>query len=124
MRYVIVIVSGVVLLGLLAYIASTRYYENKREESYKEKIVGTWYPSDEENKGYLLKFANDGTMMISGKGEKIHGTYKITSDEIIVVIIDRDKEAVSRLLIKKLTSNELIFESMEDGRTFIFHQER
>lgn len=128
MKNVIWIVSGVVLLVLFAYIATianTYFREREREESHREKIVGTWYPSVNKREKFSFEFTKDGKLTISPeKEEKIHGTYTITGEEIAVVIMDHGKETGFRLLIKKLTSSELIVENEELGRSFVFHQER
>src|SRR5258707_1260374 len=74
--------AGALVLGL-AFAARAEDKDDKKADSVKEKIVGTWEVEDGKGlpKGSKVRFTKDGKMTVTMKRDdeecKIEGTYKV-----------------------------------------------
>lgn len=108
----LIIIGGVVLLGLLAYIAGT-YYENEVKKWNEEKIVGTWYPENNEDDRLPIEFAKCGRYyLLRGPKKVVHGTYVLIGNKIRLELswneVQGNSWCVWTLIIKEITDDRLV----------------
>jgi uncharacterized protein (TIGR03066 family) len=115
MKSVQLAVAGIFMLGL-AVAAWADDKDDKKSDSIKSKVVGTWEVEDGKGlpKGATLQFTRDGKVLITtkrdGEERKINGTYKIDGSTIKVTTKRDDKERTQDIKVSKVDNKQLVLE--------------
>jgi uncharacterized protein (TIGR03066 family) len=112
--------AGLLAIGLIAGVRA----EEKKADTNKEKVVGTWEVTKSEEGGppvgTVITFSKDGKLKVvhkkDGKEETAEGTYKVEDDKLTVTVKHDEKEETHKVTIKKLTDTEFVGEN-EKGKT-------
>ena len=112
--------AGVLVLGMLGNVGA----EEKKADTNKEKIVGTWEATKADEGalpvGTVIEYGKDGKMKITAKrGDKestTEGTYTVDGDKLHVALKAGDKDYKLVITIKKMTATEYVSEN-EKGKT-------
>jgi uncharacterized protein (TIGR03066 family) len=113
--------AGLLAIGLVAGVWAV---EEKKADTNKEKLVGSWEITKSEEGappvGTVITFAKDGKMKITTKKDDKEttdeGVYVIEDDKVTVTVKHDDKEDKHKITIKKLTDTEFVAEN-EKGKT-------
>jgi uncharacterized protein (TIGR03066 family) len=98
--------------------------ETKEKADNATLLVGKWEvtkTAKDLTAGSTIEFAKDGKMKVTikaqGKEEVVEATYKVEGDKIPYVLKLRGEEVKKEpLIIKKLTEQELVLESVQGDK--------
>src|SRR5437764_15407077 len=105
--------AGVLVLGL-AIAARAADKDDKKADSVKDKIVGTWEVEEGKGlaKGTKVQFTKDGKLVITGMrdGEerKLEGTYKVDGSTLKVTHKRDGEDHTQEIKVTKLDSKQLV----------------
>lgn len=84
------------------------------------KIVGKWTPVNAKTKA-TTEFTKDGKILLvidaKGKEIKAEGMYKLEGTKLTITYKVGDKDSTSESVVKKLTDDELVFETPKLKKT-------
>jgi uncharacterized protein (TIGR03066 family) len=111
-----------VLVGFVAVLLLAAYtgHVAAQEKIDAKKLIGKWQPADSaKGVDVTLEFTDKGKMIIAialgDKSEKIEGTYKLTGDQLEMVMSFGGKEQKETVTLTKLTDEEMAGKS-KDGK--------
>jgi uncharacterized protein (TIGR03066 family) len=119
--------AGCLVIGIAAGVRG----DDKKADSNKEKLVGSWEVVKSEDPpppvGAVVEFAKDGKVKITHKRDDkdltVEGTFTVDGDKVSVVLKMGDKEDKHSITIKKISDNELTMEN-DKGKTVEFKRKK
>jgi uncharacterized protein (TIGR03066 family) len=118
------VVAVILLLGLVC-TARTDDKDDKKADSVKAKLIGTWQVEKGVGLpvGSRVTFAKDGKVSVDVMGEEkketLQGTYKIEGKTIQLTIKRKEKERTQPIKVTKIDDKELVLEGPK-GETLTF----
>jgi uncharacterized protein (TIGR03066 family) len=108
-------IAAVMLLFGLVCTARADDKDDKKTDSVKAKLVGTWQVEKGKGlpEGSKVTFTKDGKVSVHvkrEKEEKVEGTYKVEGSTIKLTIKREEKERTQEIKVTKVDDKELMLE--------------